>query len=71
MLVILYLIPKLAGKLLNLDKNSNVKGDNHTALLLILLVAPSVFGIGIFLGLLMVVVFSVLSWMDERGAKSR
>jgi len=30
-LVCLYIIPKIVGKLLNLDKNSNIKGDNHTA----------------------------------------
>src|SRR4030042_6347740 len=40
-LIGLYLIPKIVGKLLNLDKNTNIKGDNHIAILLILFVAPN------------------------------
>ena len=41
----LYLIPKLLGKLMSLDRNSNVKGDNHVAIVLILFIAPVTLGI--------------------------
>jgi len=78
-LVCLYLIPKLFGRLMSTDKNSNVKGDNHVALLLIFLFIPSIFNIQALFGiapknylivsLLLIGVFSALSWLDEQKAK--
>lgn len=80
-LIFLYLIPKLFGKLMSVDKNSNVKGDNHVAILLAFLFIPSVFNIQALFGIatknylivsiLMISVFSVISWMDEQKAKSK
>ncbi|HPN55203.1 MAG TPA: hypothetical protein PLB52_04795 [Candidatus Moranbacteria bacterium] len=78
-LVCLYIIPKIVGKLLNLDKNSNIKGDNHTAIILILLIAPVALGIHKFLGpgwrnhlipgIILIVLFSIWSWIDEKQAQ--
>lgn len=75
------MIPKLFGKLMGKDRNSNVKGDNHVALLLISLFIPSVFNIQALFGIapkdylivsfLMISIFSVLSWLDEHKAKRR
>ncbi|MDD5073558.1 MAG: hypothetical protein PHU92_00005, partial [Candidatus Shapirobacteria bacterium] len=44
-LVGLYLVPKIVGKLLNLDESTNIKGNNHVAIILILLVAPVTLGL--------------------------
>lgn len=76
-LLILYIIPKVFGKLLNLDKKSNVKGDNHLALIIILLIAPVAFGVHKLLGpgwrnhllpgIILISLFSILSWLDERN----
>ncbi|MDD4938416.1 MAG: hypothetical protein PHX34_05445 [Candidatus Shapirobacteria bacterium] len=68
-LVCLYLIPKLFKKLMSMDKNSNVKGDNHVAVVLILLTTPSILGLSVTLGIIFIVLFSVLSWVDEKKAK--
>jgi len=78
-LVCLYIIPKIVGKLLNLDKNSNIKGDNHTAIILILLIAPVALGIHKFLGpgwrnhlipgIILIVLFSIWSWIDEKQSQ--
>jgi len=65
-LLLLYLISKLFGQLMSMDKSSNVKGDNHVALILVLLVAPSIFGLPIFWGIILIVLFSIWSWMDEK-----
>lgn len=80
-LVGLYLVPKLVGKLLNLDKNSNIKGDNHTAIILILLAAPATLGLyrligddwrsRVIPGIILIGLFSVWSWMDEQKAKKK
>lgn len=70
-LICLYLIPKLFGKLMSLDKNSNVKGDNHAALILILLTTPSILSLPIVSGIILITLFSVWSWMDEQKAKKR
>lgn len=79
-LICLCLIPKLFGKLISMDKNSNVKGDNHVAIILTFLFVPSVFNIQAFgitpsnylvVSFLMIGVFSVLSWMDEKKAKQK
>lgn len=81
MLIGLYAVPKIIGRLLNLDKNTNVKGDNHAALLLIFLIAPVAFGVHKLIGLgwkghlipgvLLVVLFSIWSWADEQKAKGK
>jgi len=68
-LICLYLIPKLFGKLMSMDKNSNVKGDNHVAVILILLTAPSIMSLPIVSGIVLIVLFSVWSWVDERNKK--
>lgn len=79
-LLILYVVPKIAGKILELDKTSNVKGDNHVAVIIILLIAPVTLGIHKLLGpgwrnhlipgLILIVLFSAWSWIDERRFKS-
>lgn len=68
-LTLLYLIPKLFGKLIGMDKNSNVKGDNHVAFILILLIAPSIFGLPIISGVIFIILFSVASSIDEQKSK--
>jgi hypothetical protein len=80
-LLLLYAIPKIMGKLMGLDAGSNVKGDNHTAIILILLVAPVALGIYKFLGpgwknhllpgVILIILFSIWSWIDERKFKSQ
>jgi len=75
-LLLIYAIPKISGKLMSLDTRSNVKGDNHSALLLILLIAPVTLGIHKLLGpgwknhllpgAILVILFSIWSWIDER-----
>ena len=80
-LIILYIIPKVFGKLLNLDKKSNIKGDNHVALIIIFLVAPVALGIHKFLGpgwknhlipgTFLIIIFSILSWLDEKSYKRK
>ncbi|RJR25763.1 hypothetical protein C4578_00825 [Candidatus Microgenomates bacterium] len=70
-LICLYLIPKLFGKLMSTDKSSNVKGDNHVAATLILLTAPSILSLPIALGIILIVLFSIWSWMDEQKAKKK
>jgi len=70
-LISLYLIPKLFGKLMSTDKNSNVKGDNHIAVLLILLTTPSILGLPVISGIILVLLFSIWSWMDERQKKQK
>lgn len=78
-LIGLYLIPKIVGKLLNLDKNTNIKGDNHVAVILILLVVPATLGLYklfdwgwrsyLIPGIFLITLFSILSWMDEKNKK--
>lgn len=78
-LVGFYLVLKLAGKLLNLDKNTNIKGDNHIAVLAILFIAPVTFGVHKILGsgwqnhlipgIILVALFSIWSWIDEKQGK--
>ncbi len=75
----LYAIPKIVGKLINLDKNSNIKGDNHVAIILILLVAPTTLGLHklsafgwrsyLIPGIVLISLFSIWSWTDERNKK--
>jgi hypothetical protein len=76
-LLILYAIPKVFGQLLTANKKSNVKGDNHLALIIILLIAPVTFGVHKLLGpgwrnhlapgIILISLFSLLSWLDERN----
>jgi hypothetical protein len=75
----LYLVPKIIGKLMNLDKNSNIKGDNHVALILILLIAPTTLGLHklfnlgwrsyLIPGIVLISLFSIWSWLDEKNKK--
>lgn len=79
MLLLLYVIPKISGKLMSLDTKSNVKGDNHTAFLLILLISPVALGLHKLLGpgwrnhllpgIILIVLFSIWSWIDEKNKK--
>jgi len=78
-LIGLYAIPKIVGKLLNLDKNTNIKGDNHVAIILILLVAPATLGLHklfalgwrnyLIPGITLITLFSIWSWIDEKNKK--
>ncbi|NMB83958.1 hypothetical protein GYA28_01580 [Candidatus Roizmanbacteria bacterium] len=78
-LLFLYAAPKIVGKLINLDTKTNIKGDNHAAILMILLIAPVTLGVHKLLGsgwrnhlipgIVLVVLFSVLSWIDEKNIK--
>ena len=68
-LVGLYVLPIIVGKLMSLDKKSNIKGENHVSALLILLVVPSLLGMPVIVGIILVIAFSLLSWMDESKAK--
>jgi len=68
-LICIYLICKLFGKLMSMGKNSNVKGDNHVAVLLILLTAPSILSLPVVSGVLLIVLFSIWSWVDEKNKK--
>jgi len=75
-LIGLYAVPKVAGKILNMDKNTNIKGDNHVAILAILFFTPVTLGIHklfgpgwrnhLIPGIILVVLFSLWSWVDER-----
>lgn len=79
-LLLLYAIPKILGKIMSLDLKSNVKGDNHVALIIILLIAPVALGIHKFIGpgwknhlipgVILVILFSIWSWIDEKRFKS-
>jgi len=80
-LIGLYVIPKAIGALLDLDKNTNVKGDNHAAILSILLIAPETFGVHSLLGpgwrnhpapgFILICLFSLLSWENENIYKNK
>ena len=80
-LMSLYVIPKIIGKLLSLDKNSNVKGDNHIAVIIILLVAPTTLGLHklfdfgwrsyLIPGIILITLFSIWSWIDEKKAQPK
>jgi hypothetical protein len=75
-LTILYIALKIFGKLLNLDKKTNIKGDNHVAVIAILLIAPVTLGVHRLLGpgwknhlipgLILISLFSIWSWIDEK-----
>ncbi len=79
MLLVLYLIPKLFGKLMEMDKTSNIKGENHVALIIILLIIPSILGLNklfaygwkgsLIPGIVLIGLFSVWSWIDEKNLK--
>jgi len=79
-LVLLFVFLKIVGKLLNLDKKSNVKGDNHIAVIGILFMAPVTFGVQKLLGpgwrnhllpgFILIILFSILSWVDEKNFKT-
>lgn len=76
-LIGLYLIPKIFGELLNLDLNTSIKGDNHMAIIFILLIAPvsldvhKLFNCGwksyLIPGIVLISLFSIWSWADERN----
>lgn len=70
-LICLYAVPKLFGKLMSMDEKSNVKGDNHVAIIIILLVAPSLFNLPIISGVVLIILFSIWSWIDERKSKKK
>ena len=78
-LILLFLFLKLFGKLLDLDKKSNIKGDNHIAVISILFILPATFGIHTLLGsgwknqllpgFILIILFTILSWIDEKNSK--
>lgn len=75
-LIGLNLIPKIVGKLINLDKSSNIKGDDHAAIILVLLIAPVALGVHklfdfgwrgrLIPGIILITIFSIWSWIDEK-----
>jgi len=75
----LYIIPKIVGKLMGLDKNSNIRGDNHVATILILFIAPTTLGLHklfdfgwrsyLIPGIILISLFSIWSWIDEKNKK--
>jgi hypothetical protein len=79
-LLLLYTIPKIVGKMMSLDAKSNVKGDNHVAIIIILLTAPVALGVHNLIGpgwknhlipgVILVFIFSIWSWIDEKKFKS-
>ena len=79
-LALLFVFLKIVGKLLNLDKKTNVKGDNHIAVIAILFMTPVTFGVHKLLcpgwrnhllpGLILIILFSALSWVDEKKSKT-
>jgi len=78
-LIGLYFIPKIVGRLINLDKKTNIKGDNHVVIILILFVAPVTLGLHKFFGfswrsylipgIVLISLFSLWSWIDEKDKK--
>lgn len=80
-LLLLYISPKIIGKLMSLDEKSNIKGDNHVAIIIILLTAPVALGIHNLIGpgwknhlipgVVLVILFSIWSWIDEKKYKSK
>ena len=78
-LLILYLVPKIVGKLMSIDKKSNIKGDNHMAIIIILLTAPVAFEVHKIIGsgwrshlipgVILIIIFTILSWIDEKQYK--
>jgi hypothetical protein len=78
-LLVLYAVPKLLGALLNLDKKTNIKGDNHVAIILILFIAPATLGLYklfnagwrsyLIPGAILILLFSLWSWIDEKNSK--
>ena len=80
-LLLLYAIPKIVGKIMDLDTKSNVKGDNHVAIVIILLTTPVALGIHKLIGpgwknhlipgVILVALFSIWSWIDEKKYKSQ
>lgn len=80
-LIVLYLIPKIVGKLLNLDRATNIKGDNYVAIIIILLIVPVTLGLHNFFGfgwrsrlipgIILIILFSIWSWIDEQKAKGK
>ena len=80
-LLLLYAIPKIVGKMMSLDTKSNVKGDNHVAIIIILLATSVALGIHNLIGpgwknhlipgVILVAIFSIWSWMDEKRFKAK
>ncbi len=78
-LIGLYLVPKIIGLLINADKNTNIKGDNHGAIIAILLIGPVALGFYKFFGsgwqshlipgIILISLFSLWSWVDEKSKK--
>ncbi len=81
MLLGLYVIPKVLDRLMSLDKKSNVKGDNHVAIILILFIAPATLGMQklftsdwrgyLIPGIILIILFSAWSSIDEKKFKSK
>ncbi|PIR43830.1 hypothetical protein COV24_00700 [candidate division WWE3 bacterium CG10_big_fil_rev_8_21_14_0_10_32_10] len=77
----LYGLFKILGNLLDKDKKTNINGGNHIAIIALLLVLPGVLNISkyvdmgkqthLLIGIILVFLFSVWSWMDEKIYKSK
>jgi len=78
-LIFLYIVPRFFGKLMSLDKKSNIKGDSHVSFMIILMLLPTTIGLQRFFdtgwrgqltpGIVLMVVFSIVSWFDEKRQK--
>ncbi len=79
MLIIIYGALKLTGWLISLDKKTEIKGDNHTAIVAILLILPVSLGVHKLLGpgwrnhllpgAVLIITFSIWTGIAESKAK--
>ena len=78
-LVLLFIFLKLFGKLIDLDKRSNVRGENHIAVSVMLFIMPVTLGVHkllgsgwknfLFPGFVLIILFSIISGIDEQRFK--
>ncbi|MCJ7569694.1 MAG: hypothetical protein MUO58_19470 [Anaerolineales bacterium] len=78
-LIVIYGVLKLTGWLIGLDKKTEIKGDNHTAIIAILLVLPVSLGVHKLLGpgwrnnllpgVVLIIAFSIWTGIAESKAK--
>jgi len=80
-LFLLFVFLKIVGKLLDLDKKSNIKGENHIAVISILFMVPATLGVHKLLGsgwknlllpgFILVIIFTIVSAVDEKKSKQQ
>jgi len=71
---------KFGGWLISLDKNTQIKGDNHIAIIGILLILPTVFGLHRFIGgwrgniipgVMLIIIFSIWTGIEDHKFKKK